>query len=157
MVGPIRFYPPYFRENMFFCLVVMGVYPPYTLSGPTTKKNTFFMCVFPYDEKAENVLKTRPLILILWFLHTQGGGGIFFADSLGLLVGNWVLFQSMSRYLTSTKIRFNTKKVKEINIYKMKKVKQRKHLRNKRVWLEVLKIWVTFHYRAVFLKKSGSD
>ena len=32
---------------MVFCLVVSGVYPPYTLSGPTTKKNTFFMCVFP--------------------------------------------------------------------------------------------------------------
>ena len=32
---------------MVFCLVVRGVYPPYTLSGPTTKTNTFFMCVFP--------------------------------------------------------------------------------------------------------------
>ena len=26
---------------MFFCLVVRGVYPPYTLSGPTTKKPLF--------------------------------------------------------------------------------------------------------------------
>ena len=34
-----------FREKKFFgfCLVVRGVYPPYSLSGPTTKKNTFFM------------------------------------------------------------------------------------------------------------------
>ena len=32
---------------MFFCLVAGGVYPPHTHSGPTTKKNTFFMCVFP--------------------------------------------------------------------------------------------------------------
>ena len=35
-----------FREEkkVVFCLVVRGVYPPYTLSGPTTKKNTF-LCV----------------------------------------------------------------------------------------------------------------
>ena len=26
--------------------MVRGVYPTYTLRGPTTKKNTFFMCVF---------------------------------------------------------------------------------------------------------------
>ena len=32
-----------FRKNVFFSLVV---YPPYTLSGPNTKKH-FFMCVFP--------------------------------------------------------------------------------------------------------------
>ena len=45
MVRPLRFYPPYTKG-----LVVhsRGVYPPYTLSGPTTKKNTFFICVFPY-------------------------------------------------------------------------------------------------------------
>ena len=35
------------EKKVFFCLVVRGVYPPYTLSGPTTKKITFFMCVFP--------------------------------------------------------------------------------------------------------------
>ena len=29
-----------------FCLVVRGVYPPYTLCGPTTKKSHFFMCFF---------------------------------------------------------------------------------------------------------------
>ena len=29
-----------------FCLVVRGLYPPYTLSGPITKKKLFFMCVF---------------------------------------------------------------------------------------------------------------
>ena len=37
---------PDFREKkMFFCLVVRGVYPPYTLSGPTTKKNRFYVCL----------------------------------------------------------------------------------------------------------------
>ena len=34
---------PDFREKKcFFCLVVRGVYPPYTLSGPTTKKTLYF-------------------------------------------------------------------------------------------------------------------
>ena len=39
-----------------------GVTPPYTLSGPTTKKTTFFMCVFPNQRgirmgpKGENYL-----------------------------------------------------------------------------------------------------
>ena len=28
-----------------------GVTPPYALSGPTTKKNTFFSCVFPNYRK----------------------------------------------------------------------------------------------------------
>ena len=38
-----------YRKKVFFCLVVGGgVTPPYTLSGPTTKKTLFFMCVFPY-------------------------------------------------------------------------------------------------------------
>ena len=32
---------------MFFCLVVRGIYPPYTLSSPL--KNHFFMCVFPFS------------------------------------------------------------------------------------------------------------
>ena len=35
-----------FIKKGFFCFVVRGVYPSYTLSGPTQKK-TFFMCVFP--------------------------------------------------------------------------------------------------------------
>ena len=34
------------RKIVVFCLVVRGVYPPYTLSGPTTQKK-HFMCVFP--------------------------------------------------------------------------------------------------------------
>ena len=38
---------PILEKKRFFCLVVRGVYPPYTLSGPTTKKPTFLMCVFP--------------------------------------------------------------------------------------------------------------
>ena len=44
------FFPNFLAEfstKCFFCLVVRGVYPPYTRSGPTTKKNNFFMCVFP--------------------------------------------------------------------------------------------------------------
>ena len=37
---------PDFRGNKwFFCLVVRGVYPPYTLSGPTTKKHFFYVCL----------------------------------------------------------------------------------------------------------------
>ena len=39
--------PAELKKKMFFCLVARGVYPHYTLSGPTTKRNTFFMCVFP--------------------------------------------------------------------------------------------------------------
>ena len=31
--------------KVVFCLVVRGVYPRYTLSGPTAKKNTYFMWV----------------------------------------------------------------------------------------------------------------
>ena len=40
---------PYFREKKksVFLLCGQGVYPPFTHSGPTTKKHTFFMCVFP--------------------------------------------------------------------------------------------------------------
>ena len=38
---------PGFRKKVFFCLLVRGVYAPYTLNGQTTKKNTFFMCVSP--------------------------------------------------------------------------------------------------------------
>ena len=56
LVGPLRIYPPFtndlvvhatFGLNVFW-LVVRGVYPPYTLSGSTTKKNTFFICVFHF-------------------------------------------------------------------------------------------------------------
>jgi len=35
---------PDFREKNGFLLSGQEVYPPYTLSGPTTKKNTF-LCV----------------------------------------------------------------------------------------------------------------
>ena len=45
-------FSPVIEKKVFFCLVVGGVTPPpYTLSGPTTKKNTFFMCVFPYSRR----------------------------------------------------------------------------------------------------------
>ena len=43
VVGPVRFYPPYTNG------LVVHVPTAYTLSVPTTKKNNFFMCVFPYS------------------------------------------------------------------------------------------------------------
>ena len=48
---------PDFRKKVFFCLVVRGVYPPYTLSGPTTKK-TLFLCVssLRYDKHKRKLL-----------------------------------------------------------------------------------------------------
>ena len=30
-------FSPFIKKKVFFCLVVGGVTPPYTLSGPTTK------------------------------------------------------------------------------------------------------------------------
>ena len=34
------------EKKSVFCLVVRGVNPPYTLSGPTTqKKNVFYVCL----------------------------------------------------------------------------------------------------------------
>ena len=40
-------FSPFIEKKVVFCLVVRGVSPLPPLSGPTTKKNTFFMCVFP--------------------------------------------------------------------------------------------------------------
>ena len=37
-------FSPFIEKKVVFCLVVWGVYPPYTLSGPTTKK-ILFLCV----------------------------------------------------------------------------------------------------------------
>ena len=37
----------FIEKKVVFCLVVGGVTPLPPLSGPTTKKTTFFMCVFP--------------------------------------------------------------------------------------------------------------
>jgi hypothetical protein len=35
-----------FGKKLFFCLVVRGVYPPYTLSGSTTKLSTIsYVCL----------------------------------------------------------------------------------------------------------------
>ena len=50
------------EKEVFFCLVVRGVYPPYNLSGPTTKKITF-LCVsslnwFNTGEFTKRVLET---------------------------------------------------------------------------------------------------
>ena len=62
VVGALRFNPPYTNglvvhgQKVFFCLVVRGVYPPYTLSGPTLKKH-FFLCV----SSLKGAAKKRPL------------------------------------------------------------------------------------------------
>ena len=42
-------FTPFIEKNVVFCLVVGGVTPPPTpLVVRPIKKNTFFMCVFPY-------------------------------------------------------------------------------------------------------------
>ena len=38
-------FSPFIDKKVVFCLVVGGVTPPAPLSGPTTKKTTFFLCV----------------------------------------------------------------------------------------------------------------
>ena len=38
-------FSPFIEKKVVFCLVVGGVTPLHPLSGPTTKKNTFFLCV----------------------------------------------------------------------------------------------------------------
>jgi len=38
-----------FIEKNGFLISGQGDLPPYTLSGPTNKKTTLFMCVFPYN------------------------------------------------------------------------------------------------------------
>ena len=48
---------PDFREKSVFCLVFRGVYPPYPLSGPTTKKN-FLLCVSSLTQPV-NIFETR--------------------------------------------------------------------------------------------------
>jgi len=40
-------FSPFIEKSGFLLSGRGGGYPPYPLSGPTTKKNTFFMCVFP--------------------------------------------------------------------------------------------------------------
>ena len=40
-------FSPFIEKKVFFCLVVGGVTPPYTISGPTTKKTTFFYVGLP--------------------------------------------------------------------------------------------------------------
>ena len=41
-------FSPFIEKKVVFGLVVGGVTPLPPLSGPTTKKTTFFMCVFPF-------------------------------------------------------------------------------------------------------------
>ena len=41
-------FSPFIEKKVVFWLVVGGVTPLPPLSGPTTKKTLFFMCVFPY-------------------------------------------------------------------------------------------------------------
>ena len=54
---------------MFFCLVVRGVYPPYTLSVPTTKKTTFFYVCLPLCMFQKNFLS----IIKQWILLKSAG------------------------------------------------------------------------------------
>ena len=56
-----------FIKKMFFCLVVGGVTTPYTLSGPTTKKNTHFLCVSSLTLADKKNYKNY--IERMWFLN----------------------------------------------------------------------------------------
>ena len=40
-------FSPFIEKKVVFCLVAGGVTPPYTLSGPTTKKKHFFYACLP--------------------------------------------------------------------------------------------------------------
>ena len=40
-------FSPFIEKKVLFYLVVGGVTPPYTLSGPTTKKTIFFYVCLP--------------------------------------------------------------------------------------------------------------
>ena len=42
-------FSPFLEKKVVFCLVVGGVTPP-PLSGPTTKKNTFFYVCLPLED-----------------------------------------------------------------------------------------------------------
>ena len=61
------------EKKLFFCLVVVGVTPPYTLSGPNTKK-TLFLCVsslaglnaFVLERDLSPVLKILGTLLRGW-------------------------------------------------------------------------------------------
>ena len=89
MAGPLRFYPPYtngleeknivlivtvflLREDthkkVVFCLVARGVYPSYTLSGPTTIKTTF-LCVSSLTDYHIFVILNRILMAYTPCLH----------------------------------------------------------------------------------------
>ena len=59
MFSVIIFFKESFLMGVFkdgFLLSGRGGYPPPPLSGPTTKKNTFFMCVFPKYVLSKNYL-----------------------------------------------------------------------------------------------------
>ena len=61
------------EKKLVFCLVVRGVYPLYTLSGPTTKKNFFYVCL--------------PLVALLLSL-TQVPEGAGSSSCRGLIPGS---------------------------------------------------------------------
>ena len=62
-------FSPFIEKKVVFCLVVGGVTPLPPLSGPTTKKNTFFMCVFPKEVK-------NLLICSMYVYALLRGGGV---------------------------------------------------------------------------------
>ena len=45
-----NFWADFREKKVFLCWVVRGVYPPYTPSGPTTKKKHFLLCVSSLKE-----------------------------------------------------------------------------------------------------------
>ena len=62
------------EKKVFFCLVVRGGYPLYTLSGPTTN---IFLCVFPKPKEkkvvAPNIYRKCCIVIFfrlsfLWFI-----------------------------------------------------------------------------------------
>ena len=60
-------FSPFIEKKVVFCLVVGGVTPPYTLSGPTTKK-TLFLCVSSliggkYDQKGTKKVTNQFFLL----------------------------------------------------------------------------------------------
>ena len=52
-----------YRKKVFFCLVVRGVYPPYPLSGPTTKKTLFILCVSSISDPAQTYIGEKIYVI----------------------------------------------------------------------------------------------
>ena len=77
-----------FRKKVVFCLVVGGVTPLPPLSGPTTKKKTFFMCVFP---KSKAICANTLMVLFLKYIF------IYFINKVIFMV-YWVSIYIIKKY-----------------------------------------------------------